>query len=84
MAGVFRTVILDVGTAVLSTTQQDPYISPTSGCSNETDVTGQTEGSDTLLEKTIRHYKVLTLTLGILTFVFAATSFLLAAMQIGQ
>ena len=78
--GVFKVV---VGNSKSSTiTKPDPVrekCSTTSASSDTTEgVTYYTLSSD------IRHYKVLSIVLGILTFVFAATTVLLAAMQIGH
>lgn len=64
----------------------EPYVKPNepSPCSNPS-LDSTPEGVNFVtLNSDIRHYKVLSIVLGILTFVFAATSFLLAAMQIGQ
>ena len=75
--GVFKIIV-----------ESAPYIKqPIEGslCSGEQNTT--TEGVILYkgsLNSNIRHFKVLSIVLGILTFVFAATSFLLAAMQIGN
>ena len=67
-----------------------PYIAPPEAAGPCAASNNLTSPADTqgvtyyTLHSNIRHYKVLSIVLGILTFVFAATSFLLAAMQIGQ